>query len=604
LQGQDAAGGRVNERYPVAIAGGGPVGLALALARQGVRTVVLEEDSTVSDGSRALGMSRRTQDIWAALGIGGPVEVKGLPWFGGWTYYRGDLVLQYEIPHEPTFRHPPMLNLSQSDAERFMVDRLAACPAADLRWNTSVLGVVEMDDHVTAEIARGEERATLECQYLVACDGGRSKVRSTLGLRMEGVAGEAEYLIVDVQIDEAIQPGRRAWFDPASSPGTTVLMHGQPDNIWRIDWQILPGEDVKLAMEPANLTVRIDAHLAMMGIEASWRVVWVSAYRAHARTLTDYLAGRVVFAGDAAHQIPIFGVRGLNSGVEDAWNLAWKLARVLKGASPGTLLQSYSSERVAGARENLHLATRTLRFMTPPTRGTRLMRDAVLSLAVRTASVRDLINPRQATLLSLKQSPLSSHVERFDTMASGPVPGLVPGDVLPNLRILRRSGDDWEHASLHEMLGTGFTLLLLDVPAPRESVDDVCVVVVTGTDDTTADVLDRDGVLRRLLCPGSAAVYLVRPDGHIAARWGEFVADDVSDALAVATGRALGATRNESGVVGTNARSDAETVFDELGAALDLVPEGQTTLFLSKLCLLLGLEAGSEAVLRAINEAK
>lgn len=518
--------------YPVAIAGAGPVGLtlALALARHGVPCVLLEEDGTVNEGSRALGMSRRTQDIWAALGLGDAVQAKGRPWYGGWTYYRDKLVLDYRIPHEPALRHPPMLNLQQSDAERFLVTRIGQTPLVDLRWGNRVTGVESAADSVMLQIEGELGASTLRCQCLVACDGGRSRVRSALGLQMEGALGEAQYLIVDIEIAMPLEMGRRAWFDPAYSRGTTVLMHGQPDDIWRIDWQVAPGEDLESSTALESVVARVTAHLSMIGVDAPWRVAWISAYRAHARTLPEYRQGRVLLAGDAAHQIPIFGIRGLNSGIEDAWNLAWKLAFVLDGRAPARLLDTYSTERVGAARENLRLANRALRFMTPPTRGWRLMRDAILSLGITQEAVRSLINPRQATLVPLLGSPLSSAADG-DALGG---PG--PGDVMPNVRVALRALDGWTPSSLHEALGSGFALLVLGDAGRPLRVEGARVVAEAMREDGVGDVFDRDGGLAALLCPASGAVYLVRPDHHVAASWRAFDAAEVARALAVATG--------------------------------------------------------------------
>ncbi len=520
--------------------GGGPVGLtlALALARQGIRCVVLEEDGAVNEGSRALGMSRRTQDIWAALGLQHAVGNKGRPWYGGWTYYREQLVLEYRIPHEPALRHPPMLNLQQSYAEQFLIDEIERTPLIDLRWRHRLSSVVDEGGHVRAGIETEAGPYALRCRYLAACDGARSQVRSQLGLRMEGVSGEAHYLIVDVQIEAPMEMGRRAWFDPPYRPGATVLMHGQPDNVWRIDWQISPDEDLTAISTPDSIEALVSAHLGMIGVAGAWRVVWSSTYRAHARTLPDFCAGRVMLAGDAAHLIPIFGIRGLNSGVEDAWNMAWKIAFVLQGWAPPALLQTYSTERVAAARENLRLANRALRFMTPPSRGWRMMRDAVLSLALTQTMVRDLINPRQASLLGLEGSPLSSFPGRSAEVGGGPG----PGEVLPNLVADVRENGSWRAGCLHLALGPGFTLLVLGEPEDPGLADPAGLrrVSVTSREHGDADVFDRGGAIFARLCPGGQALYLVRPDHHIAARWASFEWDEIRRALAIATCAELG----------------------------------------------------------------
>ncbi|MDB5608079.1 MAG: FAD-dependent oxidoreductase [Bradyrhizobium sp.] len=582
---------------PVVIAGAGPVGmtLGLALARQGVQSILLEEDATVSQGSRALGMSRRTLDIWGLLSIGDAVQSRGMPWYGGWAYYRGKLVHEYSIPHEPALCNPPMLNISQSEAEALLAGELTRSAHAELRWNTRLLDLQADEEGVLIRTANGLQEDQMHCRYLVACDGARSRIRSTLGLQLEGNAGEVSYLIVDIQIDQFIEPGRRVWFEPAYHAGGTVLMHGQPDGVWRIDWQLSSEEDVEVVSRPERLRARVDAHLQMMGVDAIWRLVWVSSYRAHARTLPEYSVGRILFAGDAAHQIPIFGVRGLNSGVEDAWNLSWKLARVLDGSSPDTLLQSFSMERVSAARENLRLATRTLNFMTPPTRGQRLARDSVLSLSVHDVEFRDLINPQQATLVPLRDSPLNTWSNRCSEAL---LPA--PGDVLPNVWVEHRSPGGWIKTALCDVLGKDFAVLVLGEPVSTSTIGGAEVVVIARGNSSNCRLRDANGDLHRLLCPGGSAAYLIRPDQHIAACWDRYVEAEVVEALAVATGQARTSKRCDPRVAKP---SIAEATFQLLGLALEQIPAANAELFLCKLCLLLALQAGAEVTADAIQRA-
>ena len=131
----------------------------------------------------------------------------------------------------------------------------------------------------------------------------------------------------------------------------------------------------------------------------------------------------MLFAGDAAHLVPIFGVRGANSGIDDADNLAWKLAFVVKGLASDRLLDSYSHERVAAAHENLSYGTKSTEFMAPPSFAFDLMRRRCSSLAVKHAGVRSLINPRQSSAITYSQSPLNAAPERSAAFTAGPVPG-------------------------------------------------------------------------------------------------------------------------------------------------------------------------------------
>ena len=270
---------------------------------------------------------------------------------------------------------------------------------------------------------------TLQADWVVACDGGQSFVRNALGLELEGTAYTGRYVIVDIVLPSKHPTERRAWFDPPWHRGATVLMHRQPDDLWRIDWQLRHGDSTEEAMQPENVRDFVQRHLDAIGEgHLPWQPVWSSVYRAGAMTLASYRHGRVLFAGNAAHAMPIFGVRGLNSGLDDADNLAWKLALRGAAAAPMALLDSYSSERVQAFHVNAESARRSTEFMSPPSRGFDVLREAVLSLAAGERGIAELINPRQTAAVSYAASPLSTpdaHAWR-----SGPV----PGEVLPEWR--------------------------------------------------------------------------------------------------------------------------------------------------------------------------
>ncbi|MEP6826001.1 MAG: FAD-dependent monooxygenase, partial [Ramlibacter sp.] len=382
---------------PVLIAGGGPVGLTLSalLARHGVASLVVEADAGYCAGSRAICISRRSQEILAWAGAARQLAATALPWTGGRSYWRDTEVLHFQMPTEPSQRFAPMVNIQQYAIEQFVHQALDTAPElARVEWASRVVDLRQDDEGVDVDIQDESGRHTVRAAYVVACDGGRSTVREQLGLQLEGTQYEGRYVIVDIVQKSARPVERLAWFDPPSNPGSTLLMHRQPGDVWRIDYQIRDGEDPLEAVKPENVLPRVQSHLAMIGETAPWEPLWISIYNAKCLTLPDYRHGRVFFAGDAAHLVPIFGVRGLNSGLDDAGNLAWKLARVLEGRAPDALLDSYSTERLHATRENLAYGAKSTEFMAPPNFAFKLMREAVLRLAVRDEMVRPLINPR------------------------------------------------------------------------------------------------------------------------------------------------------------------------------------------------------------------
>jgi 3-(3-hydroxy-phenyl)propionate hydroxylase len=398
------------DAVPVLIAGGGPVGLTLAalLARHGVRSLVVEADAGYCTGSRAICISRRSQEILATAGAGAALAAKALPWTGGRSYWRNEEVLHFQMTSEPTQRFAPMVNIQQYHVEAFVHQALQQVPdLSQVAWSSRVAGVQPGADGVQVEIDTPEGRRRVQAAFVAACDGGRSTVRELLGLQFEGTQYEGRYVIVDI-VQETKRPVERlAWFDPPSNPGSTLLMHRQPDDVWRIDYQLRDDDDAEEALRPENILPRVQSHLSMIGEDAPWKLLWSSMYNAKCLTLPDYRAGqgRVLFAGDAAHLVPIFGVRGLNSGLDDAANLAWKLALVLEGSAPDSLLDTYSAERLHAARENIAFGAKSTEFMAPPDFAFRLMREATLRLAGDEPAVRSLINPRQSAPVAYPASP-------------------------------------------------------------------------------------------------------------------------------------------------------------------------------------------------------
>ena len=510
------------------IAGGGPVGLSLAalLGCQGVPCLVLEADASWCEGSRAICLSRRSQEILGWVGADGPLTAKGLSWVGGRSYFRGAEVLHFQMPTEPAERFAPMINIQQYYVEQFAHAAAVRSGAADIRWSARVRGVAQQSDGVLVDVATGDGRShRVRADWLVACDGGRSTVREQLGLQLEGTQYEGRYVIVDIEQDTRRAVERLAWFDPPSNPGSTILMHRQPDNIWRIDYQISDREDPGEAVKPENVLPRVQAHLAMIGETAPWRPLWISIYNAKCLTLPTYRSGRVLFAGDAAHLVPIFGVRGLNSGLDDAGNLAWKLALVHKGHAADTLLDSYSCERVPAARENIAFGAKSTEFMAPPHRGFALMREAALRLALVEPGVRSLINPRQTTPVEYLNSPLNVP-DLAGRFGAGARPGL------PAPEASLRTSQGLQH--LTALFGGRFTALYFSNRAhgpeylqsaaagPRSGAAAPHLIRIAGQGAAaTGAVTDELGQAWRRYDAAEATLYLIRPDGYVMARWRE-----------------------------------------------------------------------------------
>jgi 3-(3-hydroxy-phenyl)propionate hydroxylase len=539
------------ERHPVVVVGGGPVGFATALgiANHGVPVVVIEADDSVCFGSRAICVSRRSLEIIERLGALDGFLAEGLPWTGGRSFYRDTEVLNFKMPQDENQKLPPMLNLAQYSIEQYLLDAVESkADLIDVRWQSKVTAIDARPDGVRLTIETPLGGYCLDADWVVAADGGRSFVREALGLPLHGDTYEGRYVIVDVVLDTQRPTERLAYFDPACNRGSTVLVHRQPGNVWRIDYQLRDGEDPEAAIRLENVAPRVQSLLDMMGETGAWQPIWTGIYKANALTLESYRHGRVMFAGDAAHLLPIFGVRGANSGIDDADNLAWKLAFVAKGLASDRLLDSYSTERVGAAFENLSHGRKSTEFMAPPSFAFDLMRTAVLGLAVEHPGLCSLINPRQSAAITYVDSPLNARGASDSSFSYGPVPGAT----LPEcpLTLVTDSGEEVP-SHLTDWLSAAFTALCFledalklpsEVTAFAESMleQQVPFKIVKiarnrpGRDARlrcTIHCRDDTGKLFPMYGAQPGTVYLVRPDGHVLGRWHKADTALLSDAM-------------------------------------------------------------------------
>ena len=545
----------------VVVVGAGPVGLAAAieLAQQGVAVTLLDEDDTVSIGSRGLCYAKRTLEVLDRLGVGDAVVAKGVTWNVGRTFHRDTEVFRFNLLPEPDHERPGMVNLQQYWLEQYLVERALQLPNLQLRFRHQVTQVEPHDRGAVLQVATPEGAFTLHCDWLVVADGARSPIRRMLGLDMEGQVFRDRFLIADVVMKADLFPPGQAerwfWFDPPFHPGQSVLLHKEADDVWRIDFQLGWDADPEAEKQPARVLPRVRAMLEQgLGLSGQQRapefeLEWASVYTFQCRRMAKFRHGRVLFVGDAAHQVSPFGARGANSGIQDTDNLVWKLKAVLEGHAPESLLDSYSTERVAAADENILNSTRATDFITPKSQASHDLRNAVLTLARDHAFARALVNSgRLSVPTHLAGSPLNTpDVDAWDC-------AVAPGSPLPDAPVRHDGAESW----LLRHTGGGFVLLLF-APMPAslaapwrawiEALAAMAMPVRTvlvceregpldGLPGSTRQLVDtrRRAAQRLDASPGCAV--LLRPDQHLAARWRTPTLAAVQAAVARACGHA------------------------------------------------------------------
>ncbi|RXT39394.1 FAD-dependent oxidoreductase [Bradyrhizobium betae] len=512
--------GQSPAEHPVVVVGAGPVGLSLAidLAQRGQRVVLLDDADRIGEGSRAICFSKRSLEYWDRLGVADRMVEKGVVWSVGRIFHGESQLYQFNLLPEDGHKRPAFINLQQYYAEAYLVDRISDLPAIDLRWRNKVTALEQRNDSVALTIETPEGAYRLHAQYVVACDGARSSLRQMVGADFAGQVFEDQFLIADVKMTAEFPTERWFWFDPPFHAGRSALLHRQPDGVWRIDLQLNRYADPTVEKKPENVRPRI---ARMLGHD-KFEFEWISLYKFQCRRMDRFLHGRVIFAGDSAHQVSPFGARGANSGLEDAENLSWKLDRVLRGTSPASLLESYHVERSLAADENIRESTRSTDFMAPNSHQEARLRKAVLSLAKETEFGKRMVNGGRLSVPCSYDSPLSS--PDADAWDAGPRPGCSMLDA--------PLGQQVYLTDAFRKGGTDFTLLSFSNGAAIDAPDGVKGICIGGE----GGLADPSGLVTKRYDAEPGAAYLLRPDGYVAARFRH----PTRDAIAVALSRAQG----------------------------------------------------------------
>ncbi|MBO4256971.1 FAD-dependent monooxygenase [Streptomyces griseorubiginosus] len=531
-----------NERRSVVVIGNGPVGqtAALLLARWGIPVTIVDARPVRElVGSKAVTHRPNVLDIWEGLGAGRQMVEEGQAKVLGHVYYEDRELFVESYNDTGPSEYPAMLTLSQARIEALLDEQIARQPLIKVRWGHRMKRISQDGTGVALECVRPDgSRVTVTADYAVAALGARTRdLHEQLGVSFDGRTFADRFLICDIKVEDSPWGRDRHFhFNSVHNPGRQILIQPCPESTFRIDWQL--GDDYDEADDAAG---GFDARMRALIGDARYEVIWKSVYRFHARLASRMRVGRVLLAGDCAHLMAPFGGRGLNSGVCDAENAAWKLAYVLNGWAGEELLESYDLERRAAARENLQVTSTTTDFLVPQDdeqreRRRRLLEAARLDPSEETRGAID--TSTMAAPFWYVDSPLTTPQPRRPFLgrpAKGEVPRPGPGVVLPQVRV---SVPGASNTRLRELARRGLLLLVGDAVEADQLLTEVSGAVAGPVEIYSIAAIDTTRALAAELEPAPDEVWVVRPDAHVAAVCSRA---DIHEVLAAAT-RAVGGT--------------------------------------------------------------
>ena len=475
----------------VLVVGAGPVGLTLAseLLAQGVSTRIIERRDGAALHSQALAVHPHSLELFDARGIAERLVARGGPIRRMHMYVDGKRLVTMGFQHNGSW-FGYGLSIPQRETELVLRERIAELDGR-VDGQTELLDFEQDEEGVSARImSRSGEIETVRCEYVVGCDGAHSTVRHQLGLKFDGQPYPQQWLMVDARLDWALSADEAHSF--FRSDGGSLALFPLPGGIWRV---VLPFAGERGADEPTLEEIqRLVDQRAPRKLTLS-DPTWVTNFRCQLRSTDTFRVGRILLAGDASHIHSPAGGQGMNTGMQDAFNLAWKLALVVQGSSPDLLLDTYQEERLPVAEGVLHFTDDIVRMarITNPVK--RALRDLVVPLASRLPKIQRRASRRLGQLHVSYAGGRLSH-------------GDSAGDRMPDMLVRDQHGT----LRLYEALRSHRHVLVMPSLACEPRLD------------SYRDFLD-------VVAGKTREAILIRPDGYIAAH-GSHVLDYLHDVFA------------------------------------------------------------------------
>lgn len=532
------------EDTTVLVVGAGPIGLALALEMglMGHQIIVINKEVRISNGSRAICYAKRPLEILDRLGIAEKMVSKGVSWNIGRVFFKdgNEPIYSFDLLQVKDQKHPAMINIQQYYNEQYNIEALQELDNVELRWGNTLTEIEQLNTGVLASLSTEKGNYKIHADWLIACDGSSSPTRKMLNMGFDGETFQDNFLIADVKFKKEYPTERHFWFDPPFNPDQSVLLHKQPDNVWRIDFQVGWEIDRSEIVKPENITPRVKA---MFGDDVEFEYEWISIYTFNCRQIDKMTKGRVIFAGDSAHLVSPFGARGANTGFQDTDNLAWKLDLIIKGKADHRLLQSYDEERSLAAKINILNSTRSTDFITPKSAVSTHFRNAVLQLSTEYEFARGFVNSGRLSL-PVPYPDSSLNTADADIWSAG-VP---PGTNCIDAPVLQQGKTQW----LLNSLGWMFKLLIFvdtdyvsqeqyQVLASLENseIPISCIFISQAAISGVDTMIDIKGLAAQRYGISKTGVYLIRPDQYVAARWHHIDINKIRNAVQRSIGHSV-----------------------------------------------------------------